>query len=309
MAYKRTKITVVGAGEIGSAILYTLMLKNLAGELVLLNRNRERAEAKAADIYHCTGLDGGPFVQSGDIRDSAGSEIVIITAGVLPEENGSRTDVLEKNLAIYKKMVPEIMSYSPGCILLVLTNPVDVMSYAAMKLSAVDPSRVIGTGTLLDTIRLRRILADRSGTEPHLLDAMVIGEHGDSLIPLWGRSIGLDEEARREIEESTKRAGWEIRLAKEHSCYAISLAAVRIVEAILGRSEGPLPVSVYLSGQYGIKDMYLSLPVLLGSRGVTKILEPSLTVAEASKLKESAEELGVFFAQADKYLFDYGKET
>lgn len=309
MVSKRTKITVAGAGEIGSTILYTLMLKNLADELVLFNRNKVRADAKAGDVYHCTGLSDGPFVHSGDMKDTASSDIVIITAGVLPEETGSRTDVLEKNIDIYRKIVPEIMRYSPACILIVLTNPVDVMSYAAMKLSGIDPSRVIGTGTLLDTMRLKRILADRTGTMPHRLDALVIGEHGDSMIPLWGSSIGLDEEIRTEIEEMTKRAGWDIRLAKEHSCYAISAAAVRIAEAILGRGDSVLPVSVCLSGQYGIDGIYISLPALLGSRGVVKILEPSLTREDTFKLKESADNLGEFFVLADKHISGHQKET
>jgi L-lactate dehydrogenase len=308
MVDRKTKISVIGAGEIGATILYTLMLKNLADELVLYNRNKPKADAKAADIYHCTGLSEGPFIQSGDMEDTSSSDIVIITAGVLPEEDGSRTDVLEKNISIYKRIIPEIISCSPSCVLIVLTNPVDVMAYAAMKLSGIDPSRVIGTGTLLDTIRLRRILADRTGTKPQRLDSLVIGEHGDCMIPLWGSSAALDEDIRHEVEDKTRRAGWDIRLAKQHSCYAISSSAVRIVEAILGRDDSLLPVSIHLSGQYGIKGIYLSLPALLGSRGVRKILEPELDHEQVSRLKAAADKLDEFFSQADRHITGNVKE-
>lgn len=304
----KTKITVVGAGAIGSTVLFTLMLKNLGDELVLINRNREKAGAKASDIYHCTGFGGGPDVVSGDFKESAGSDIVILTAGVLPEPDGTRTDVLAKNIAIYKEMIPEIIKYSPECVLIVLTNPVDVMAYSALKISGLEQGRVIGTGTLLDTLRLKRILADETGVSPGSLDVMVIGEHGDFQIPLWG-DVGLEEAAKQDIARKTKRAGWEIRDAKEHSCYAIAYSTVIIVEAILGKTDCVLPVSVFMNGRYGLENMYLSLPAKLGRKGVEKIFVPDLNEMELSKLKASADSLGVFFELADKYINDDEKET
>lgn len=297
----KTKITVVGAGAIGSAVLFTLMLKQLGDELVLINRNQEKARAKASDIYHCTGFSGGPGIVSGDFKDSFGSDIVILTAGVLPESDGTRTDVLAKNIAIYKEMIPEIIKYSPDCVLIVLTNPVDVMAYAAMKISGLEQGRVIGTGTLLDTIRLKRILADETGVSPDCLDVMVIGEHGDYQIPLWF-GIRLGGASMLDIANKTKRAGWDIRDAKEHSCYAIAYSTVIIVEAMLGRTDSLLPVSVFMKGQYGIENMYLSLPVKLGRKGVERIFEPELNEVELSMLKHSADILVVFFEQADKYI-------
>jgi L-lactate dehydrogenase len=310
MISKKVKITIVGAGAIGSTILYTLMLKNIANEIVLVNRNKSKAKAKAYDISHCTGFSGNAEIISGDYEQSENSDIVIITAGVLPEENGTRMDVLNANIKIYKDIIPEIVKYNPDCVLLILTNPVDVMAYAAWKISGLDSSRVIGTGTLLDTMRLKKFLGEMFKTNPANIETLIIGEHGDSQLPLWSSTKisetcmeeYLDEDLKNSLEIKTKRAGWDIRIANEHSCYAISFCAVMITEAILEKSDIPLPVSVLLNGQYGIKDIYLSLPAKLSSEGVKKIIEPKLDDFELKRLKKSANILGEYIAEADKYL-------
>lgn len=290
-----SKITVVGAGAIGSTILYTLMLENAAKELVLVNRNRLKGKAKASDISHCTGFNGGPSVIYGGYEESMNSDIVIITAGVLPDENGTRMDVLKSNIDIYKELIPELIKYSPNCILLILTNPMDVMTYAAYKISGFPKERVIGTGTLLDTIRLRHFIKNPDG--------IVIGEHGDSQFPIWSNiNIFINNDEKFLFEEKTKRAGWDIRLAKEHSCYAISFSAVKIVQAILGKQSEPLPVSVMLTGQYEINGIYLSLPVKLYNKGVQEIIEPKLDEYELKRLKNSAEIVKGYVNKADNFL-------
>ena len=310
MISKKVKITIVGAGAIGSTILYTLMLKNIANEIVLVNRDKSKAKAKAYDISHCTGFSGNEEIISGDYEQSENSDIVIITAGVLPEENGTRMDVLNANIKIYKDIIPEIVKYNPDCVLLILTNPVDVMAYAAWKISGLDSSRVIGTGTLLDTMRLNKFLGEKFKTNPANIETLIIGEHGDSQLPLWSSTKisetcmeeYLDKDLKNSLEIKTKRAGWDIRIANEHSCYAIAFCAVMITEAILEKSDIPLPVSVLLNGQYGIKYIFLSLPAKLSSEGVKKIIEPKLDDFELKRLKKSANILREYIAEADKYL-------
>jgi len=303
MIPSNTKITVIGAGAIGSTILYTLMLKELASEIILINRNKAKGYAKASDISHCTGLCGNSHILSGDYEDSKNSDIVIITAGVLPDEHGSRMDVLSSNIKIYKDIIPEVVKYSPNCVLLILTNPVDVMAYAAYKISGFPASKVIGTGTLLDTTRLRSFLGEQLKINVKDINTMVIGEHGESQFPIWSNTeMCINEELKKDLEHKTKRAGWNIRLANEHSCYAISLSAVKIVEAILEKNNDPIPVSVLLNGQYDIKNVYLSLPAKLNNKGIESIIEPELNELELEKLKNSSKLISDFITQADKYL-------
>lgn len=310
MIPRKVKITIVGAGAIGSTILYTLMLKDLASTVVMVNRDKAKAHAKAYDISHCTGLNGNAEIVAGDYEQSRNSDIVIITAGVLPDENGTRMDVLSSNIEIYKDILLEIVKYSPNCVLLILTNPVDVMAYAAYRISGLDPKRIIGTGTLLDTMRLKKFLGEQFKTCPENIETLIIGEHGESQLPIWSSTKiqgtyiekDIDEALKNSLEYKTKRAGWDIRVAKEHSCYAIAFCAVKIVEAILGVHNNPVPVSILLNGQYGLNNVFLSLPVKLNSKGVQKIIEPELNDFELQRLKVSADILSEYIAEADKYL-------
>lgn len=315
MLQKKAKITIVGAGSIGSTILYTLMLKNLASKIVLVNRDKAKAHAKAYDISHCIGNSYNAEITSGEYEQSENSDLVIITAGVLPDENGTRMDVLKSNIKIYKNIIPEVVKYSPNCILLIVTNPVDVMAYAAWRISGFDSSKVIGTGTLLDTMRLKKFLGQEFKTNPLNVDTLIIGEHGDTQLPVWsstkieGKCIEeyLDQDIKNTLEHRTKRAGWDIRIANEHSCYAIAFSAVSIVESIFEKSNKSLPVSILLSGQYNIKGVFLSLPAELNTKGVKSIIQPELNDLELNRLKNSAEVLSGYIAEADKYIYERQK--
>ena len=203
-------------------------------------------------------------------------------------------DVLKSNINIYKEIIPEIVKYSPDCILLILTNPMDVMTYAAYKISGLPSERVIGTGTLLDTIRFRHLIKNPDG--------IVIGEHGDTQLPIWSNLKNINNIDRLYVEEKTRRAGWDIRIAKEHSCYAISYSAVKIINGILEKHMEPLPVSVMMTGQFGIQGIYLSLPVRLFNGGVQKIIEPNLDENELKRLKLSADILRGYVKEADNCL-------
>ena len=310
MLQKKTKITIVGAGAIGSTILYTLMLKAIASVIVLVNRDKAKAHAKTYDISHCIGNNDYTEIISGDYEQSKNSDLVIITAGVLPDENGTRMDVLNSNIKIYKEIIPEILKYSPNCVLLIVTNPVDVMAYAAWRISGLNSTKVIGTGTLLDTMRFKKFLGEKFKCSTDSIDTLIIGEHGDSQLPLWSNTKiagdyiieDLDWDTKNALEHKTKRAGWDIRIANEHSCYAIAYSAVRIVEAILEKNEEHLPVSILLNGQYNIKDVFLSLPAKLNSKGVKDIIQVELSDLELKRLKKSAAILSGYIAEANKYL-------
>lgn len=304
MADKAGKVTIVGAGAIGSTAAYALMLKELASEIILINRDKIKGEAKALDLSHCGPLTGGIKVSHGDLEATEDSEIVIVTAGVLADKNGTRMDVLQSNIGMFRNIIPLIAEYSPEAVIIIVTNPLDAMTYAANKLTGFPASRVIGTGTLLDTMRFKQILGRRFHIASTDIEAEVIGEHGDSMVPVWsrikvsgtpledclrGKGTLLSPEAKADIEEETRRAGWNIRLGNVHSCYGIALSVVKIVEYMLGFSDGAVPVSTLLKGEYGISNVCMSVPVRLDKRGVREVDILDLDRTEQKLLDKSAE--------------------
>ncbi len=317
MADKAGKVTVVGAGTIGPTVAYALMLKGLVSEIVLVNRDEIKGVAKASDLSHCGPLTGGIEVRHGGFEATADSEIVVVTAGVLADKNGTRMDVLKNNINIFKEIIPKVAKYSPEAVIIIVTNPLDAMTYVAYKLSGFPSERVIGSGTLLDTMRFRHIIGSRLGIDSSTIEAVVIGEHGDSMIPLWSRvkvggtsledylnmkGLRLSAEDKREIAKETERAGWNIRLGNVHSCYGIALSAVKIIECMLGFSEEIVPVSRMLRGEYGLSDVFLSIPVQLGKRGVEKVDILDLSGDEQKLLVKSAEIMTSYIQEAEGIL-------
>ncbi|MCT8978517.1 L-lactate dehydrogenase [Clostridium sp. CX1] len=317
MIREGNKITIIGAGTIGSTVAYTLMLKGLAREIILINRTEGRARVKALDLAHCRTCTTETDIRSGDFEDSFNSDIVIIAGGALPKKDGTRMDVLENNINMYKDIIPKLVKYSPESVIIVVTNPVDIMAYVAYKLSGFPHSRIIGSGTLLDTLRFKYILSERFGIKASKIQAEIIGEHGDSMVPVWSRTrylgidlqqylstrkLILDYKGREEILEETKRAGWNIRLGNEHSCYAISSSVVKIIENILGFSEDMLPISTLLTGEYDIKKVFLSLPSFLHKKGVSEIGIINLDNEELKQLAQSAKVLTEYIREADSLL-------
>ncbi|MHB1393235.1 MAG: malate dehydrogenase [Clostridia bacterium] len=316
MADKAGKVTIVGAGTIGPTVAYALMLKELVSEIILVNRDETKGAAKASDLSHCGPLTGGIKVRYGGFEATADSEIVVVTAGVLADKNGTRMDVLKNNIKIFKEIIPEVAKYSPDAVIIIVTNPLDAMTYVAYKLSGFPSERVIGSGTLLDTMRFRQIIGNKLGIDSSTIDAEVIGEHGDSMIPLWSRvrvsgaPLGdylnmrkfLSAEDKREIAKETERAGWNIRLGNVHSCYGIALSAVKIIECMLGFSEDIVPVSTMLRGEYGLSDVFLSVPVQLGKRGVRKVDILDLSSDEQKLLIKSAEIVTSYIQEAEGML-------
>ncbi|HEY9764236.1 MAG TPA: L-lactate dehydrogenase [Trichocoleus sp.] len=297
------KGVIVGAGQVGMACAYSLLIQNVFDEMVLVDTNQEKLEGEVMDLEQ-----GMPFVQpsvirAGTMADAAGADIVIVTAGAAQKPGETRLDLVRKNVEILKKMIPDIVSHAPDAILLMVTNPVDVLTYAAWKLSGLPRARVLGSGTVLDTGRFRFLLARKLQVDPRSLHAYVIGEHGDSEVPFWSQtniagaplySETMPEKERQEMDDifsQTKNAAYEIIQRKGYTSYAIGLAVTQIVQSIVRDQNRVLTVSSLLDEVCGVKDVSLSLPAVVNRMGVSRVLKVPLSETEQSKLQASAETL------------------
>jgi L-lactate dehydrogenase len=302
-----TKIAIVGgAGAVGASAAYALMISGLASEIVLVDVNERRAEGEAMDL-----AQGEPFVRpvtirAGSYADCADSQIVVITAGAAQKPGETRLDLVRKNTGIMRAMVPEIAKAAPNAILLVVANPVDVLTLAAVEASGFPSCRVIGSGTVLDTARLRALIGRRLDVDPRSVHGYVIGEHGDSEVVVWSRATvaGMpiaefctqrgqpcEADLQAEIAETVKRAAYEIIERKGATYYAIGLAVRHVVEAILRDQNTVLTVSTLMAGQFGIENVCLSLPSVVDHGGVEGVLMPNLSEDELAALQRSAEVL------------------
>ncbi len=302
------KITVIGAGSVGSATAYTLALKGVASEIVLVDINEKKAEGEALDIYHGTPLMDDPVdVYAGTYADAAGSSIVVITSGVPRKADQTRLELTKTNVDVLKAIAPNITKYCPDATYLLVSNPVDILTYAFVKLSGLPDSRVIGTGTLLDTARLRSFISRAFNVSQKSVHAYVFGEHGDtSFIPWSINNIsGIDPVTNSnlflfqngetppkincdQIEEHIRTSGAEIIRKKGYTNYAISTAVHTVCEMLYSSNSSMLMVSAMLHGEYGIHDVCLSLPTLLGNGGVQGRVMPQLLPDENEKLIKSA---------------------
>lgn len=283
------KITVVGVGRVGSTLAYTLAMRGLCDELLLINRRREIAAGDAHDLRHAVAfVDRQMEVRAGSITDSAGSDIIAICASI--PHKGKTIDRLSLgpgNAELFADLIPALTTVSPDAILLILTNPVDVMTYQALQLSGFPPERVIGTGTLIDSARFREMLSDEIGIHPDDLRAYILGEHGPhqfaalSQAQVGGEQID-DNKQRRQMFRDAVAAGHEVLRAKGYTNYAIAMAAVMIIEAIVYDTRRTMPVSTLIDGWLDVSDVCLSLPVVIGRAGVTRILHPELNAEESA---------------------------
>ncbi|MBX7403322.1 L-lactate dehydrogenase [Clostridium chauvoei] len=301
---KANKISIIGAGFVGSTTAYSLMIQGLASDIVIVDINKDKAEAEAMDLSHGAAFVKAVDIKAGTYEDTKNSDIIIITAGIGPKPGETRLDIINKNLAIFKEIVPEVVKYSPNSILLVVSNPVDILTYITYKLSGFPKNRVIGSGTVLDTSRLKYMLSEHFDIDARNVHTYIIGEHGDSEITAWSLTniAGMnadsycqnvcskcDKNFKYEIPNLVKNAAYEIINRKGYTNYAVALAVTRIVEAILRDEHSILTVSSLFQGQYGINDVYLAIPTILNRNGAKKILEVPLSTDEISKLKESSD--------------------
>ncbi|HMQ09598.1 MAG TPA: L-lactate dehydrogenase [Candidatus Nanoperiomorbaceae bacterium] len=306
MAQTAIKISVIGAGFVGSTVAYTLVMKGVASEIVLVDVNLERAEGEAMDISHGAPFAKSSVIRTGSYEDTKGSDVVIITAGTNQKPGETRIDLITRNAAIMRDVAGRVGEQSPNAVILVISNPVDVMTYVARQVTGFPKNRVIGSGTVLDSSRFRYLLANRFDIDPRNVHGYIMGEHGDSEFPAWSlvniAGMSLDEasdlfnkeindEVRQSIADSTRNAAYEIINRKGATYYGIGMSATRIVEAIVRDERSIMTVSSLLHGEYDIDDLYLSVPAILGEHGIEKVLTPRLSDLELANLHHSAEVL------------------
>jgi L-lactate dehydrogenase len=294
---KKRKIVVIGVGAVGSTTAYTLLLRQRMDELVLIDANKEKAIGDALDMNHGLAFLGKAKVWAGSYEDCADADIIIITAGVAQKPGESRVDLLKRNIAIFESITEQVLKFNKDGILLIASNPVDVMSYFTWKKSGWPSQRVIGSGTLLDTARFRYLIGEKLAIDPRSVHAHIIGEHGDSELPVWshtnvaGSEIELSNEDRNYIFHSTRDAAYRIIEAKGATYYAIALALDRICTAILKNEASVLNVSTLLKNYHGIDDVYLGVPSIVDRSGVREVLQFKIKQDEQELLRKSANKI------------------
>jgi len=291
------KISLIGMGRVGSTLAYTLLVRGLAEELVLVDQHPKIAEGEALDLAHAEAFTSYPVtVRAGGPEDTADSDIIVLACSVPwdREKYTSRFDIGRDNLAIFRQVVPRLAAASRDAKILVVSNPVDVMTYHAIKLSGFPPSRVFGTGTLIDSGRFRTMLSARMGIHPDDLRAYILGEHGSSQFPVFSLAVAggtriVEDDVTHEIFDHARGSGFEVVNRKGHTNFAISMAAALVIEAIVHDTRRTTPLSILVDGFLGIRDVCLSLPVVVGADGITQVLEPDLGEDEAAALHRCAE--------------------
>lgn len=300
------KVAIIGCGFVGSSTAFALMESGLFSEIVLIDVDHSRAEGEAMDISH-----GIPFVKpmkiyAGDYDDIVDASIIIITAGAAQKPGETRLQLVQKNVSIFKSIIPEISRRKCEGVLLIVSNPVDILTYVAQKLSGFPVNRVIGSGTVLDTARLKSMLSEHLDIDSRTVHAFIIGEHGDSELAAWSsaavsgvplskfcemRGHFNHDESERHIQEMVKNSAYEIIERKKATYYGVAMAVRRICEAIARDEKSILSVSSLMQGQYGLKDICLSMPTIVGSDGVEEKVPISLDEDEITKLMASADAL------------------
>jgi L-lactate dehydrogenase len=294
---KKTRIVIIGVGAVGSTTAYTLLLRSRMDELVLIDVNHKKAVGDVLDMNHGLPFLGKANVWAGTYEDCREADLIIITAGAAQKPGESRIDLLKRNVAIFESITDEVLKYNTDGILLIASNPVDIMSYFTWKKSGWPAPRVIGSGTLLDSARFRYLIGNKLGIDPRSVHAHIIGEHGDSELPLWslaniaGTDLILSEEDKEDLFVQTRDAAYRIIEAKGATYYAIALALDRIATAILRNEASVLNVSTLLTGYYGVSDVYLGVPCIVDRSGVRNVLPLRINETEQNLLHKSADKL------------------
>jgi L-lactate dehydrogenase len=313
-----SKVTIIGAGSVGATVAYTLVATGSVAEIVLIDVNEAKAKGEAMDILQATPYLSSTNIYFGTYEDAVGSDIVVVTSGVGRKPGQSRIDLTQINVNILKSIAPQIVKYAPDALYLFVANPVDVLTYVFCKITGVPKNRVIGSGTTLDSIRLRTRLSELYSVNQQQVHAYVLGEHGDSSFVAWSAAdisgIPLDEYEstftnkdalkvtpynREDVEEYVKKSGGQIIAGKGATFYGIAASVTKIIDSIYSGSSTVLPVSTVLDGEYGISDVALSTLCVLGKEGVITTLTPKLSDEELAKMKNSAEVLKSVIAQIE----------
>lgn len=290
------KVTIIGPGKVGMVLAYTLVLRGAARELVLVGSNRLKAEGEALDLIHAQAFQAVPVkVRAGEIDDAAGSEVVAICASV-PTPSGitDRNVLAQGNADLMKSILPRLAEVAPEAKLLIVSNPVDVLTWQALELTGFPRERVMGTGTLVDSVRFRELMSEMLEIHPDDLRAYILGEHGEHQFPAMSVAQAggerIDDTAeRRALCERAKNFGIEVFQKKGNTCYAIGQAAAYIIESILLNERRTVPMSVRMDGYLGVEGVCLSIPVVVGKRGVERFLNPDLSASEADQFRRAGE--------------------
>ena len=290
------KIAVVGAGKVGSSFAYAALLRGLASELVLIDKDTVRAQGEAMDLQHAIPFSHAMEIRASNILDTAGAAISVICAGKRPAAGQSPLDLLEHNASVIKEVIPQIAEVNPDGIILVATNPVDVLTYGAWKLSSLARRQVIGTGTILETARFRYLLGQHFRIEPRSVHAYILGENGESEVPIWSSAmiagVPITEMCKihgcngalEEIFQRTKNASSDLIKRKGSSSWAIATTLVQMAEAIIRNEKRVFSVSSVLDGEYGMSGVALSVPTVLSSEGIDRRLRLNLDDREVAEL-------------------------
>ncbi len=304
MTHQPPKVSIIGAGMVGSTLAYSLVVERVVGEVVLVDINHDRAEGEAKDIAHAVPFSAPTVVTSGDYEACRNSDIIVITSGVAQKPGETRLDLVGKNVDIYREIVPQVERVAPDAIVVILSNPVDILTYATLQFSSYPRARVIGAGTILDTSRFRHELGRLCSVDPRNVHGYVIGEHGDSEVPVWSLAnvagiavrpncgacaAGCTQLDLDGVFETVKNAAYDIIRLKGATNFAVALGTTRMIEAILRDQNTVVTASTLLLGEHGISDVCLSLPVVLGQSGLVRVLEIPLAETERRAVERSAE--------------------
>jgi len=298
------KVGIIGCGFVGSSAAYAMALKGTPSEIVLLDLNKKLGQAQAEDILHATPFSHPVRVAAGDYPQLEGAGVVILACGVGQRPGETRLQLLERNVEVFKKVVPQVLQSAPGALLLVVSNPVDVITQVVTKLSGLSPGRVIGSGTILDTARFRALLGEHLGVAPVSVHGYVLGEHGDSEVLIWTSAkvggvsiqdyarqtgVGLTEHMKLQIDDAVRHAAYRIIEGKGATYYGIGAGIAQIVEAIRDDERRVLTVSSLTSGMEGLNGICISLPRVVGLKGILAELRPELSEEERHELQKSAD--------------------
>lgn len=306
--FRASKLTVVGAGSVGSSLAYAALIRGSADTVALYDINTKKVDAEVLDLAHGTRFMAASRVEGGsDISCVAGSDVVVITAGARQEPGQTRLDLAEANVKILSSLLPQLIEQAPDAVYMLVTNPCDVLTSAALEISGLPRGRVLSSGTVLDSSRLRWVIGRWVRVAPSSVHAMIVGEHGDSEFALWSSAtIGqvnvaqwrdpegelvFTEDIRRQLEREVIDAAYAVIQGKGATNYAIGVAGARIVEAILGDQKAVLPVSTVLDNFHGISSVALSVPSIIGRGGVERVIDFPMNADEEHRLHASAETL------------------
>jgi L-lactate dehydrogenase len=305
----KPKVSIIGCGNVGMRYAYALMIKGTAREITLVDYDIKKAEGEAMDLSHGAPYTNPVNVVAGTYKDIAGSDLVVITAGKKQKPGQTRIDLLKDNIDLFKSIIPEIIKYAPDAILVIASNPVDILTYAAYKISGKQSSKVIGSGTLLDSARFRYEIAKHCNIDSRSIHAYILGEHGDSEFPVWSmatlggvnidkycmlcnKKTDCDHKAKLgEIFNNVKNSAYKIIEKKGETSYGIGLALVRITQAVLQNENTVLPVSVLIQDFCGVEDVYLILPSVINSEGIRQVQKIEFNDIEKKSFVESSKVL------------------